>query len=122
MGKKEANNRATGMQGEALAAAFLEQKQYSILETNFRGERGEIDIIAQVDNIIAFVEVKYRSSLQQGYPREAVGTAKQKRIISAAKEYIYKKNCNDQDFRFDVIEILGREPIEINHIENAFWS
>jgi len=110
-----------GMQAQQLAESHLTGKGYRILERNYRIRTGEVDIIARHGNYVAFVEVKFRRSVDFGYPRESVGVVKQQRIIRTAMHYIATRNINDMDFRFDVIEVLMQGgKVEINHIENAF--
>ena len=110
-----------GMQAQQLAESHLADKGYRILERNYRIRTGEVDIIAQHGNYIVFVEVKFRRSVDFGYPRESVGIAKQQRIIRTAMHYIAVRNIDGLDFRFDVIEVLAQGgKVEINHIENAF--
>lgn len=114
------NKKDVGDYGENAAAGYLIGKGYVILERNYRRGGGEIDIIANDKEYIVFVEVKYRKSMSAGYPREAVSRAKQKRIIETALYYIGENSLDDNDFRFDVIEVFGKELLDINHIENAF--
>ena len=111
-----------GKLGEDCAAKFLEAKGYSIIVRNFRIRSAEIDIIAQLDDVIVFVEVKARSSIRHGLPVEAVNFRKQKKIIEAAAVFLQDENFCDCACRFDVVEIFLRGQIveEINHIENAF--
>ena len=109
------NRRAFGAEGESTACAYLKKKGWTIVETNVRRGRGEIDIVAQKRGLTAFVEVKRRSSLRYGRPAEAVNSEKQRRIAGAAALYMQEKGL--EKVRFDVIEIL---PEEIRHIENAF--
>lgn len=112
------NNRKLGTDKETLAAEYLEQKGYVILEKNYRCRAGEIDIIASKDGFIVFSEVKYRKSPEFGMPQEAVGYKKQKTIAFVANYYLMdRKLSSQQAVRFDVIAILGNE---ITHIENAF--
>jgi putative endonuclease len=116
-----ANKYEYGMQGQQDAEKFLQNKGYGILERNFRVRTGEIDLIARDKNYIVFIEVKYRSGVNYGYPRESVGTAKQRKIIKTAMYYIAVNELDNQDFRFDVMEVLSQgERVTINHIENAF--
>ena len=68
------NRRAYGNEGEQAACEYLQKKGWKILDRNVRRGRGEIDIIARKRKIIAFVEVKRRSSLAFGSPAEAVNT------------------------------------------------
>ena len=81
---------------------------------------GEIDIIAEKDNTVVFVEVKLRKDTKYGLPCEAVDLRKQKKIIETAKDYIQKNDLYNKNFRFDVIEILIQEKIFMRQTENAF--
>ncbi len=112
------NRRSVGKQHEERAAAFLESRGYQILERNFTAPRGEIDLIARDGRYLVFVEVKYRSSLKQGEPLEAVGQTKQARIKMAAAWYLMKRGLpQEEPCRFDVVGILGEE---IGLVQNAF--
>jgi len=110
-----------GTLGEDRAAAYLKLRGWKIVDRNYSCRFGELDIIAQRGNILAFVEVKLRSedSLYSG--REAVTAAKQKRIISTAELWL-SQNETELQPRFDVIELArdrsGR--VRIVHIEDAF--
>ena len=111
-----------GSFGEDCAAKFLEAAGYKIVARNFRIRSAEIDIIAQRDKLIIFVEVKARSSIRHGLPSEAVNLRKQKKIIEAAGVFLQDENFCDCACRFDVVEVYlrGASVEEINHIENAF--
>ena len=111
------NNRQKGNLGEAMAAAFLEEKGYNIVKRNYNKRSGEIDIIAENEKYLVFAEVKYRKSLKNGYPREAVDYKKQEKIRSTALLYLAEVGKADKAIRFDVIEIIDDK---IEHIENAF--
>ena len=91
-----------GRQGEDCAARFLERKGYRILARNYRTRFGEIDLIAQQGEFLAFVEVKTRTENGWGRPAEAVSAAKQRRILLAAQEYLQLVACEWQP-RFDVV-------------------
>ncbi len=115
--KEHVNKRAIGSQYEELAASYLKEKGYKILGKNFHCPYGEIDIIAEQEDNLIFVEVKYRKNSLYGYPREAVNYKKKQRIELTARFYLrhyyrYEKSC-----RFDIIEILEDK---ITHIEAAF--
>ena len=118
-------NKIFGSAGEDAAAAYLKKKKYKILERNYKNTYGEIDIIAKFKKDIIFVEVKTRKSDKYGKPYEAVNYYKQKRMIAAAKSYLYTNNLYDKNVRFDVVEVYGAitgtgfEADEIIHIENA---
>ena len=110
-----------GMQAQLAAEKHLQNKGYNILERNYRTKAGEIDLIARLKNYVVFIEVKFRTNTNYGLPREAVNYPKQRKIINTAMQYITKKQLTDQDFRFDVIEVLGDgQLMKIEHIENAF--
>ena len=114
-------NTDLGAYGQKLAEKYLTDNGYKIVESNFRCQSGEIDIIARDGIYLAFIEVKYRRSLAHGYPREAVGYYKQRHIRRVAQYYIMVKHLNNQDFRFDVLEIIDTDGNpEITLIKNAF--
>ena len=116
-----ANKYEKGMQGQQSAETFLREKGYKILERNYRIKTGEIDLIANHEGYIVFVEVKFRKGLTHGYPRESVTYAKQQKIQHTALHYITAHGLTEHDFRFDVVEVLEQNgQIYINHIENAF--
>lgn len=111
-----------GKLGEDCAAKFLVAKGYTIVARNFRIRSAEIDIIARADDVIVFAEVKARSNIRHGLPREAVTFRKQQKIIEAASIFLQDENFSDCACRFDVVEVFfaGECVAEINHIENAF--
>ena len=111
----------TGEKGETIAAAYLKKNGYRILETNFRCSLGEIDIIARDKEDLVFVEVKTRKSLDLGYPEQAVGIKKQKKISQLALFYLQKKNLINAKARFDVVAVTMSETSnEVKLIKNAF--
>lgn len=112
------NKRETGRHYEHMAASFLEQQGYQILERNYQNRHEEIDIIARDGRYLVFVEVKYRKNDKKGYPEEAVGYYKQQHIRSAARYYMYSHRYGEETpCRFDIVSILGEE---IRLIQNAF--
>lgn len=112
------NKRELGSKYEDIASEYLRRSGYIILERNFSCRDGEIDIITKKNNLICFVEVKYRSSMKYGMPSEAVDIRKQQKIIRTANYYIIKNHLSyDNMYRFDVVSILGNR---IDMIENAF--
>ncbi|MCM1258047.1 MAG: YraN family protein [Roseburia sp.] len=112
------STRKTGREKEELAEEYLCQQGYKILEKNFFGHFGEIDIIAREGDTLVFAEVKYRKSEKLGNPLEAVDLRKQRKICKTALYYIAKHRVsNDIPCRFDVIGIVGDD---ITHIKNAF--
>ncbi len=118
------DNRSTGSRGEEIAASFLGQQGYRILERNFRCKGGELDIVARApgERSLVFVEVKTRRDRSYGPPQLAVTPFKQRQISKAALTWLSRNHLHDSQARFDVIAILledgGRHSIE--HIVNAF--
>ena len=113
------DNVEIGRVGEDIAEYFLRKKGYEIIERNYRKRFGEIDIIANDRNCTVFVEVKTRSSIQFGYPSQAVDSRKIQRIMKTANCYIAQNGIFEGEFRFDVIEVYIASK-KINHIEGAF--
>ena len=110
-------NSIVGNSGEDKACEYLVNKGYKILRRNFKTKIGEIDIIAKIDNITVFVEVKCRQSAMFGLPREAVTPFKQRKIRQVATQYLKNHDGIYTSCRFDVIDILDGK---ITHIENCF--
>lgn len=109
-----------GAKGETLAVNYLRSKNYIILSTNWRWLKAEVDIIAQINNTLVFVEVKTRSSDTFIKPEEAVHEKKQLLLIDAAEAYCEANQLNCE-LRFDVIAIIHQgNKIITRHIENAF--
>jgi putative endonuclease len=110
-----------GKEGETLAAEFLVNKGFEIIERNYRYKRAEIDLIVKKNNWLIFVEVKMRSSDAYGYPENFVDYKKVKNVTDGAEEYTYRKNWQG-NVRFDVVSIREqRGEREIVHIEDAFY-
>lgn len=111
-----------GKAGETLAAEYLTQIGYTILERNYRSRTGEIDIIARQGKTLVFAEVKTRKTAAFGSPAAAVTVKKQAQISLVAQEYLTRHNLFDRPARFDVIAVLapdGKKP-QIEIITNAF--
>ena len=106
-----------GRAGEKQAVAFLKKKGYRILDCNYKTHIGEIDIVAQDQDIVVFIEVKTRSSDLFGAPSESVTYKKREKYFLVASEYLKHKEMWESPSRFDVIEI---ENGKINHIIDAF--
>ncbi|RYG10174.1 MAG: YraN family protein [Chitinophagaceae bacterium] len=110
-----------GKRGERLAKQFLIQKGYEILDENWVYDRAEVDLIAYLNRVIVFVEVKARTSTGFGLPEDFVGTAKHQNMADAADAYLEIMNHNGE-IRFDIISVLFSPNTQtIKHIEDAFW-
>ncbi len=110
-----------GKKGEEIALQHLKKKQYTILETNWRYGKDEIDIIAKQNQELVIVEVKTRSSTYLAEPEFAVTKKKQGFLIRAANAYIEKKDLTIE-CRFDIISIvIYTNKTQLEHIEDAFY-
>jgi putative endonuclease len=125
------SRRRLGNLGEDAAARFLKRHRYKILERNYVGKRGEIDIIASKKQMMVFVEVKTRnaenSNARESRPAASVDSKKQRRLIHVANEYARRVHKSDGCMmRMDIIEVYtetvnNKSKIKkIVHIENAF--
>ena len=110
-----------GKWGEGVAADYLEQQGYSILERGWRSGHKDIDLIAFKQGILAFVEVKTRKNNAYIQPQQAVDRHKIKLLMTAANRYIGNNNI-DAEIRFDIVAITGTDysNYKIEHIEQAF--
>lgn len=106
-----------GFRGERRARSYLKRQGYTVLHRNYRCPFGEVDIIAEKDDVLCFVEVKTRSSDYYGAPNQAVNGERQRRYKNAARFYFANKEV-DCTVRFDIIEVTKEG---VNHIENAFY-
>lgn len=119
------DNLELGKYGESLAVRYLRLRGYRILERNFTCMIGEIDIIAKRMNTIIFVEVKSRTSIEYGQPKEYVLKKKQRKLRNLAWFYIKKNSLYDYNFRLDVISIHIKnngffKKAQVEMIKNAF--
>jgi len=115
-----AQHNELGKKGEKLAVDFLIKNGYTILATNYRFHKAEVDIIAQKGNTLAVVEVKTRSTDYFGNPQDFVNQKKIKLLVSAIDEYVISKNL-EVEVRFDIISILKeKSTFKIEHLEDAF--
>ena len=117
-------NNLVGAWGEAVAAAYLERKHYRIIASGYRCRFGEIDLIAQHNGFLVFVEVKLRKSDTFAKAYEFVDLRKQQRLHTTASLYLSQYPTQLQP-RFDVVEVYAPEgtatkhPV-IHHLEGAF--
>jgi putative endonuclease len=118
---KDTKKITTGKEGEKIAAAYLKKNGYRIIEINFRCSIGEIDIVAKEKDDLVFIEVKTRKSIRLGYPEQAVGIRKQKKMSQLALWYLQKRKIANTNARFDVVAVtLIPEKNEVRLIKNAF--
>lgn len=109
-----------GEEGEKIAIQYLKSKGYIIHHTNWRMSHLEIDVIAEDNDELVFVEVKTRSSNQFGEPEDAVDYKKEKDLIRLANVYLENLQIEVLS-RFDIISIiLSDSESNITHFEDAF--
>jgi putative endonuclease len=119
MAKK--NSQKFGKEAEELARKHLVNKGFSILQSNWRFKKYEVDIIAESNEFIVFVEVKARSTEAFGEPEMFVTLKKQKFLIAAANNYLQENNI-EKEARFDIIGILPiNNNYSVKHLEGAFY-
>jgi len=110
-----------GELGERIAARWLERRGWRIIGRRFRSGRRDIDLVAEHDGIIAFIEVKARSGAAFGDPVEAVHRRKQRELAKSAQSWIDRHGRSGEAYRFDVVGILltdGR--VLVRHVPSAF--
>ena len=116
------HSRDIGALGEKIAAEYLTGLGYMIRERNFRSREGEIDIIAEKDDFLVFIEVRTRTSTSYGTPEESVTSQKKERLIALAEAYREDREDLPSSWRIDVVAIeLGpkRKVARLEIIENA---
>lgn len=111
-----------GAQGEEIAVDFLRANGYRILTRNYKTKLGEVDIVAQDKDTLAFIEVKTRHSDRFGLPSEAISTNKQRQISKAALMFLKENNFLNKKARFDVVSVIysDNEKPKLDLIKNAF--
>ena len=115
------NKRREGSRGEDLAVDFLKKKGYRILDRNYRFGRGELDIVAEDNRMLVFVEVKSRRTELYGDPIDALTPSKCTQLRKIAEGYLFRHHIDDRSCRFDVIAIdYDGEIPNIRHVEDAF--
>jgi putative endonuclease len=119
------NNKTLGKIGEDYATQFLRKNGYAVLRRNWRCALGEIDIVAQEKDFIAFVEIKTRKSASFGPGYSSVNSAKQLKLIKLAHMYLKRYGLSDRPCRIDIISIdMERDGsvLNIELLKDAFWE
>lgn len=116
----------TGERGETLAYWYLRQCGYTIVARNRRANSsgGEVDLIGWDGPVLAFIEVKTRTSLAAGEPETAVTGLKRQRMVRAARDYLHRQRLHKVNYRFDIVS-LYRDPeegLKVRLIKEAFKS
>ena len=116
-----AKHNILGREGEDIAAKYLEQKGYAVLDRDWHCGHKDLDLVVIKDNTIVFVEVKTRTGNEWGDPQDFITDRKIRRIVNSADAYL-RFNQIDMDVRFDVISIVAEGgEFKVEHIEQAFF-
>src|SRR5271157_3252850 len=114
--------KTTGTIGEKLAADFLTEQGYEIIETNYRCKEGEVDIIAKDGDVLVFIEVRAKNSRTFGSPEESITARKKEHLKNVAARYQETHDCLLQQPRIDFVAVeldTGGNPRRIEVIKNA---
>ena len=110
-----------GLQGERVAERWLLARGWKVLQRRYRSGHRDIDLIAQRDELVAFVEVKARMGAEFGDPVEAVNWKKRNELVRSAFTWIDRHGRPGEVYRFDVIGVLvSGHRVRVRHVENAF--
>ncbi len=102
---EQAARQGLGRTGERLAADALIKKGYHILERNFRCRLGEIDLVAEDEHDLIFVEVKARRGTSFGFPEDALTFVKRRKLLELASYYLDLHTCAERSWRIDVVAV-----------------
>ena len=120
--------RKFGDMGEQIAASFLVNKGYRIIDRNYQRPWGEIDIVARKKKLLIFCEVKTRNARNVNHhlPEQSVNAAKVKKLHKICRSYLYEMRLSDnQSWRIDVLSVIidmGTKKARVRHFENAIWE
>jgi putative endonuclease len=102
------HNQRVGKWGERLAAVYLMEKGYEIMESNYRTPYGELDLVANHDGQLIIIEVKPRSHSNAGYPEDALTPRKVEHLINSAQYYLEKHPESTNEWKIEIVAIIGR--------------
>jgi len=111
-----------GALGEDMAYRYLRRRGCTVVARNYRARSGagEIDLVAWDGGVLAFIEVKTRSSADYGAPDRAVDKEKQRRIAITAHEYRRRSRVEAAPMRFDIVSVILGTPPRIVWWRDAF--
>ena len=119
--KPRSKNVETGRRGEAVAAAWLEQRGFRVLERNWRTGHKEVDLVVESGHAVHIVEVKTLTPPLLSLPAEKVDARKRARLVAAARRLIAERHI-DREIQFDIVAVVldGDEP-KVEYIPEAFY-
>jgi putative endonuclease len=117
----EVDRGALGQRAEQLCAEALERRGYRVRDRNWRTREGELDIVAENEDTVCFVEVRMRTTDAWGDPSSTVSRVKQQRVIRAALRYLQRRPSGQRMIRFDVMTVVGQgKDAAVEHLPAAF--
>ena len=128
-GRKTDRRQAVGVLGERVAARWLERRGWEIVARRFRSGHRDLDLVARLGSLVAFVEVKARRGLGFGDPIEAVRWRKQRELVRSANVWIDRFGRPGETYRFDVLGVVlppagglddGAGAVRVRHVADAF--
>ena len=121
-GERAWSTTARGRRAEDLAAAYLARQGYRLVQRNYRVRRGEIDLVAEEQRTLCFIEVRSRASTRFGHPLETIDRRKRQRLLRAAQHFLHRHGDPAVPVRFDVLAIVLRPRLEITLVRGAFTA
>ena len=120
------NRKRLGAFGEKIASGYLKKKGYSIVDQNYVAEwggrqKGEIDIVAQKDNCISFIEVKTLTAKEGFLPEDKVDARKRVQLVKLAQLWLVEKNISfESPWQIDIISVeVDGKRAKVRHLENV---
>lgn len=115
------SNQNIGKYGEDRAAEFLARLGYQLIERNWRGNNGEIDIVARDRDCLVFAEVKTRTRTGFGHPFEAITEKKLQTMRRLVGEWCLSKQLSGSKVRLDALSVLVVDgKVQIEHLKQVF--
>jgi putative endonuclease len=112
-----------GNSAEQLVVEHLERGGWRVRDRNVHCRYGELDVVAERGLVLAFVEVRMRSTALWGEPSETVMLRKQRKVVKAALEYCQRQRLFERVIRFDVASVVGRgRRGAVEYLEDAFQA
>ena len=112
------NTRVIGNRAEDHALKYLSDRGLNLIKRNYNCKCGEIDLIMTENNIIVFIEVRYRKNSYYGSGAESIDFRKQKKLLASATHFLQNKHMLDRICRFDVVSICHAQATNFNSREN----
>lgn len=114
-------NATLGRYGEDVAARHLTELGMTVIDRNWRGPSGEIDLVLRDANTLVICEVKTRTTVENGHPLEAIDATKAGRLRRLAAEWIEARKAHPGDVRLDIVGVLqpGHGAAQIEHVKGV---